>query len=151
MFSFVKKYAFLLMVLASIIFCIISFLSWNLAKKVDYASMHTINDNSVRLHVDNCLNDKKYFYIEGWVYSNTYPKEGSITVTLKDDSAEYLVPIQTKSRPDVSKAFALTQEFLRYGFSASIRKINIPEKASNISINILFGNTVNRVDYHCGK
>lgn len=149
MFLVIKRNAFWIMSLCAICICVLLFYSWNKLTIVDYSTLKLEGSESVTMHIDDCYNDHDRMYIRGWIYSDTYPQHGHLTVTLNDGSREYLVPIKTELRRDVSAAMNLNQDFERYGFSASIRKSGTIEKTNIINLNIIDGDTIRRNPHVC--
>ncbi|WKZ93629.1 hypothetical protein P0E69_06960 [Chimaeribacter arupi] len=149
MLDFLKKNALWVMVVCVVAVCGIMFFSWNKTEVVDYSSLKEEGSDNVTMHIDNCVNNSSRVMIRGWIYSDKYPKEGTLTVTLSPGDHEYVVPVKTELRRDVSTALKLNQEFERYGFSASIRKIRLPADTTDISVNIIEDGTIKRKHYAC--
>ncbi len=151
MFDIFKKNALWVMLTCVAVICFIIFFSWNRAEIVDYSSLKEETADNITMHIDNCINNSSRVMIRGWIYSDKYPKEGTLTVTLLPGNHEYVIPVKTELRRDVSTALKLNQEFERYGFSASIRKIRIPINATKFSVNIIKDGTIKRKYHVCQK
>ncbi|PLR53400.1 hypothetical protein [Chimaeribacter arupi] len=149
MLDFLKKNSLWLMIACTAAVCTIIFFSWNKAEIVNYSSLKEEDSDNITMHIDSCTNNPSRILIRGWIYSSEYPKKGVLTVTLSPGDDEYIVPVKTELRRDVSAALKLNQEFERYGFSASIRKIRIPADINDISVNIIENGTIKRKHYVC--
>jgi hypothetical protein len=156
-FTILRNNILYILCLIVILIFIAFFLSWNWTKVADYSNIPVKNSQDIRYNVDVCSNTDNKSSLNGWIYSSIYPKHGNhpehgkLEITMPYQGKEYLIPLETYQRPDVSSAFGLPNQFERYGFSASIRRLNLPDNGGIFNINIIDGGVIYRSTYVCKK
>jgi len=107
----------------------LSFYSWN---KVRYFSEHAyqISDSDLKYSVDSCNISGDSINIKGWIFNQYYPLKGTLIVTFKNQENEFMLPVFTFERGDVSGLFGRKEAFDKVGFNASINKTLISSDGS---------------------
>jgi len=129
----------------------LSFASWNKAKSFSLNSEFAEN-GELKYSIDSCGTKKGTLFIKGWIFNSTYPLEGSLIITAKMSGREFVIPLFTFTRDDVSKNFSRTDAFDNVGFNASINKIFIDYNESaefNFYIKNNSGNVLKALSYEC--
>ena len=129
----------------------LSFYSWNRTNQFLYISEKS-DDTGLKYNIDFCKSSGDSLFIKGWIFDEFYPRYGKLIITSTDGSKEFMVPLFTFAREDVSKFFSRTDSFDKVGFSASINKKLVDYKENeNFNFYIIDNNgKANKVlSYEC--
>ena len=99
----------------------LSFYFWNRINQFPYISEKSDN-TGLKYNIDFCKSSSDSLFIKGWIFDEFYPKSGKLIITSTAGSKEFMLPLFTFAREDVSKFFSRTDSFDKVGFSASINK-----------------------------
>ncbi|QGY29755.1 hypothetical protein [Pantoea cypripedii] len=142
---------FVTLIAACIAALVLSFASWNKARSFSYNSQ-VARDLDLKYSIDSCGTRKDTFFVKGWMFDSTYPHEGSLIITVNTSGKEFILPLFTFARGDVSQIFARTDDFDKVGFNASISKklIEYNESAEfNFYIRDNGGKVTKVLSYEC--
>lgn len=115
----ILRYSFYISTIVCLCVFIVIFWSWNKPVVVDYGILGT-ESKGVQFSIDSCKNHGRYVQIQGWIFNETYPRSGNLTVTASVQGSELKVPVFTYARGDVSTIFNRDPQFDNTGFNASI-------------------------------
>ncbi len=145
------KVIFATLFLACIVTLALSFYSWNRINQFS-SVVDESNDNNVKYNIDFCKSGDDTLFIKGWIFDDSYPKSGKLIITSTANSKEFIIPLFTFAREDVSRVFSRTGDFDMVGFNASINK-RLVGYNNNAEFNFYFMNNngkVNKVlSYEC--
>lgn len=149
MIEYLKSRALIIMLLGCVVFSYLMYSSWNNPHYFDKEIYHVINDSHMKFFIDECnISDKKLF-IRGWAFNESYPEKGYVTINLKVDSREVIIPLKTYTRPDVSAAFNLGNDRARYGFYGSLLLPKTSIQKPTLTINIINQDVNSRKEHVC--
>lgn len=142
---------FVTLIMACVAVLMASFFSWN---KLSLFSIHSesTKDADLKYSIDSCRVKKDTLFVKGWLFDNVYPQEGSLIITAITSGKEFIVPLFTFARGDVSQIFSRTGAFDKVGFNASISKKFIDYNGNaefNFYIKDNAGKTNKVLSYEC--
>lgn len=144
---------FVSLIVACVAVLTLSFVSWNKANLFTLNS-ESVKDVDLKYNIDSCGVRKDSIFVRGWLFDSRYPHEGSLIITANTSGKEFILPLFTFARADVSQIFGRSPEFDNVGFNASISKelINYKESTEfNFYIKDNDGKVTKVMSYECKK